>query len=110
MKTEVNLSTRPKQKECYLSDLSIDDNLGFIDEFGSKGFFVYIGLNKGDTLIHHAIDATETNHLVANKSYGSIENNQYTEIPLHLNTNTRIKIHKLYKFDTKKELFKWLSE
>jgi hypothetical protein len=96
-----------QEEQLTLNDVSIKDQLGFILDDGRKGHFVYVGDSNVDVSYISAICLTE-DEKVPNVSLGTYKNNRHHSVPKKLDGINQIK--KLYKFDTRKQLYKWLSE
>ena len=101
---KVNLN---KQKEIGIEDLSITDHIGFIDSKGYKGYFAYVG-NKN----YVSAICCEVSSITCNISYGLSENNRHARIPSIFSYMSigGLQPVEMYKFETRKELYKWLSE
>jgi len=92
------------------SELKISDIVGFVENGGSKGYFVYVGDEKNGAIAVSAVSIVRSQE-VPNMCYGAYENNKYKEIPYIGQSLTSVSsIREMYKFDTQKELHKWLSE
>jgi hypothetical protein len=102
------ISIKRKKKEILSSGLKIDSPIGFIDVFGRKGYFVYVGLRENDFDVFHAICANEYKN-APNTSYGGFDENKFTEFPEYGELAVN-EIKEAFVFETQKELYRWLSE
>ena len=92
----------PKNDTVSIKNIKISDPIGFVDTIGAKGHFVYAGcVNNLQECLYHAISLND-------RSYGIFSNNKYKSVPEKLQCHVQIK--EMYVFDTRKELYKWLSE
>lgn len=100
---KVNLN---KQKEISIEDLKITDHVGFVDIMGEKGYFVYVG--KRD---HVSAISSSGGAVTCNRSYGDHSENHHDEIKDYFSyLDKGGQPVEMYKFETRKELYKWLSE
>lgn len=84
------------------------DHVGFIDTDGEKGFISYTGLIDG---IRKFSAICMSNYIdISNTVYGSP--NLFDSIieALDINSRSGVELEEVYIFETRKDLFKWLSE
>jgi len=97
------------EKELTLDDLKDSNHIGFVDNESHKGYIAsyrrdvetdisYMGL----MLPHH--DGTGFAYTLGTGRHLSVKD------VIRYNNANRIKVTELYLFDTRKELYKWLSE
>lgn len=104
---KVNLG---KKQAINVSDLTIADHVGFVDNFGHKGYFVYVGMDKDHKFCVHAVSLRTASNM-CNTSHGNISQNWYTSIPKKFDTNyDDDTIVEMRVFDTIQDLHLWLSK
>jgi hypothetical protein len=96
-----------QEEQLTLNDVSIKDQLGFILNDGNKGHFVFVGDSIEGIDCSSAISMREYS-TTCNVSLGDYRVNRFHSIPKNLSYSNQIV--KLYKCETRKELYKWLSE
>ncbi len=103
-----------KEEEIYISALKPSDNIGWVDNEGKKAYIVYVGDSTNSKYLMSAICSGDTSsNQTPNRSYGTYEHNSSGNISYLIDTNNRCdtgSTDKIYVFDTRKELYKWLSE
>lgn len=106
---KVNLGKK-EAATIYLDDLRMTDHIGFIADDGSKGYLAYLGDFTGEKYRLSAINSREIGFGPCNYSYGYLCDNSSTSVKEALNLKCGIKASEVFVFDTRKELYRWLSE
>lgn len=95
-----------KQEKIYLSDLCNASHVGFIDKKGHKGYIACVG-NDGYKVIciEQIYGYRRCNSAYGNGGASILEAIKNIEFCVK-----EAQIKELYVFNTRKELYKWLSE
>ena len=105
----IKVDLEQPQRTLRVKDLKVEDHIGFVTNSNEKGFFTYGGAEDTQGRKQLQAISSEPFTTICNRSFGALEDNLYTEIPRILKGGSS-KIVDMYKFSTRKELFKWLSE
>jgi hypothetical protein len=89
------------EKAPTVQDLKNTDHIGFIDETGTKGYVIAVNSK------FYLIDNTH-GFGAPNKSYGNHDTEEI--IDALINQNSSVAISEVYRFDTRKELYQWLTK
>lgn len=94
-----------REEQTYLSDLNNNSHVGFVDSDNDKGHIVYIG-GTGD---NDKFSAISVSNLGVYCNFGYDCKPSLLEA-LEIDERYDAKIVELFVFETRKELYRWLSE
>lgn len=112
-KNAVPVLIEKPEKVITMSDLKGSDHVGFIDNMGSKGYVAFIGEDEGQDRFVALLENSDVRYNICNITAGGFYLKSFTisdALDLPRKTKNFRSISKLYKFNTRKDLYKWLAE
>lgn len=109
---KVNLGTRDVN-QVYLDELRVCDHVGFVIRDGDKGYIVYVGDGSPGNAKISAVSSQSLDGHICNISYGEFRKNSFQSVEEALDFSARGMsscVEEVFIFDTRKELYRWLSE